>query len=70
MDRRLAQSSNVRYVGYDAPFKTLEVEFHSARLYQYPGVPETMWEDFVRAASRGPYFHEHIRGGYPDSQVR
>ena len=70
MDRSLVQSSNVRSVGYDAPCKTLEVEFHSGGLYQYSGVPETIYQGFMRAASKGSYFHDRITGRYPDRQVR
>jgi len=70
VDRRLVQSSNVRSVGYDAPSKTLELEFHSGRLYQYSGVPEIIYQGFMRAASKGSYFHDHIKGRYPDRRVR
>lgn len=70
MDRTPVRSSNIRSVGYDPASRTLEVEFHSDGLYQYSDVPETIYQGFMRAASKGSYFHDHIKGRYPDRQVR
>ena len=70
VNRAPVRSSNIRSVGYDAPSKTLKVEFHSGGLYQNPGVPETIYQGFIRAASRGSYFHDHIKGRNPDRLVR
>ena len=70
MDRTPVHSSNIRSVGYDPAWRTLEVEFHSGGLYHYSGVPETVYHGFMRAASKGTYFHDHIKGRYPDSHVR
>ena len=70
MDRTPVRSSNIRSVGYDPASSTLEVEFRSGGLYQYSGVPETIYQGFVRAASKGSYFHDHIKGRYSDRPVR
>lgn len=70
MDRSRVRSSNIRSVGYDAASRMLELEFHSGGLYQYSGVPETIYQGFMRAASKGSYLHDHIKGRYPDRQVR
>jgi len=70
MDRTPVRSSNIRSVGYAPETKTLEVEFHSGGVYQYSGVPVTTYQGFIRAASKGSYFHDHIKGRYPDRQVR
>lgn len=53
----------------DVEFKG-EVEVHSGELYQCSGVPKTIYQGFMRAASRGSYFHDHIKGRYPNRQVR
>lgn len=70
MDRTPVRSSNIRSVGYDPASMTLEVKFHSGGLYQYAGVPETIYHGFMRAASKGTYFHDYIKGRYPDRQAR
>jgi hypothetical protein len=70
MDRTPVRSSNIRSVGYGPASGTLEVEFHSGGTYQYSGVPEAIYQGFMRAASKGSYFHAHIKGRYPDRHVR
>lgn len=70
MNRVPVRSSNIRSVGYDSGTSTLEVEFHSGGVYQYSGVPETVYQGFMRAASKGSYFHDHVRDRYPARQVR
>jgi hypothetical protein len=70
VDRVLVRSSNIRSVGYEPESRTLEVEFHSGGVYQYSGVPETVHDGFIRAASKGSYFHDHIKDRYRYRQVR
>ncbi len=70
MNRTPVRSSNTRSVGYDPASRTLEVEFNSGGVYQYSGVPETIYQGFMRAASKGSYFHDDIKGRCPDRQVR
>jgi hypothetical protein len=69
VNRTPVRSSNIRSVSYDAGTKTLEVEFHSGGVYHYSGVPETVHQGFIRAASKGSYFHANIKDRYPDRQV-
>ena len=57
-------SSNISSVGYDAPSLTLEIEFHSGKVYQYFDVPEQVYGEFVGAASLGSYFNAQIKNVY------
>ena len=70
MNRTPVRSSNIRAVGYDQESRTLEVEFQSGGIYQYSGVPVNVHEGLMRAASKGEYFHDHIKERYPCRQVR
>lgn len=70
MDRTPVRSSNIRSLGYDARTRILEVEFHSGGVYQYFSVPEAVYQSFMRATSKGSYFHDNIKDRYPDRQVR
>ena len=70
MDRTPVRSSNIRSVGYDPASRKLEVEFHSRGVYQYSGVPETIYQGLMRAASKGSYFHDHIKDRYRCRQMR
>lgn len=62
-------SSNVRLIRYDPDTSTLQVGFHNGGLYEYFGVPERVAEDFERAASKGTFLAEHIKGHYRYSRV-
>ena len=70
MNRTPVRSSNIRSIGYDPDDGILEVEFHSGGIYQYSGVSESVYQGFMRAPSKGSYFHDHIRDRYPTRRVR
>jgi hypothetical protein len=63
-------SSNIRALGYEPETRTMEAEFHSGGVYRYSGVPETIYQGLMQAASKGSYFHDHIKDRYPCRQVR
>ena len=70
MVRTSVRSSNIRSVGYDPASRTLEVEFQSEGVYQYSSVPENVYQGLMQAASKGSYFHDHIKDRYLCKQVR
>lgn len=55
-------SSAIRAVGYDG--YTLSVKFHESGTYDHPGVPESVYRDFMNASSKGAYYSRYIRGRY------
>ena len=64
MERQPVTSSDVESIGYDGISETLEIEFHSGGIYQYFGVPESIYSGLMKARSHGSYFHQHIRDKY------
>jgi len=64
MRRRPIDSSAIASLGYDPGRETLEVEFRSGNVYRYFDVPEEVYEDFLRARSKGRYFGSFIRGRF------
>jgi hypothetical protein len=60
----LVNSSAIRAVGYDYDGSTLTVEFHTERTYDHPGVPYSVFVEFMNASSHGIYYNQHIRGKY------
>ncbi len=68
MRRKPIDSSAIASVGYDAGRETLEVEFRSGNVYRYFGVPEEVYEDFLRARSKGRYFGSFIRGRFDSAR--
>lgn len=71
MERQHVSSSNLKAVGYDPATKTLEIEFLNGGLYQYSGVPESVYQALMSASSHGQYFDNHIKkGGYSYRKLR
>ena len=68
MYRIPVSSSNLASVGYEGGI--LEVEFKSGSVYQYSGVPASVYDALMSATSHGKYFSVHIRNNYPYRQVR
>ena len=61
------ESSNLSSVGYQGG--TLWISFHSGSLYEYTGVPLSVYQGLMAADSHGKYFHAHIRNVYPYRRI-
>ncbi len=58
-------SSAIRGALYDAGTRVLTVQFASGpKLYDYIGVPQSIWDGLRSASSHGTYFDRHIRNVY------
>jgi len=62
--RLSVESSAIASVGYDAPRRTLEVEFAGGGVYRYLGVPPREHETLMRAESLGTYVNKRIKPRY------
>jgi hypothetical protein len=69
MDRIPIRSTNIKEVGYDVESGTLEIMFSDGGIYRYFGVPESVYDGLINAASAGQYFHRMIRDRYRFSRV-
>ena len=70
MDREIVDSSMLRSIGYEKKTHTLELEFQSGKIYQYFGVTEPTYQDWMQADSKGSWFNGQIRGAFQFTQVR
>jgi hypothetical protein len=61
MERERVKSSVIRAIAFDERTRTLEVEFHTGKVYRYLRVPRSEYEKLRRAASVGSYFNRQIR---------
>jgi KTSC domain len=65
MNRIPVSSSNLASVGYDPATQTLEVEFLNGGIYNYSGVPSSVYSGLMSAVSHGTYFDRNIKkAGY------
>jgi KTSC domain len=46
---------------YDPSARSLVIFFKSGSVYEYPGVPQEIFEGLRAASSKGQYFHRSIR---------
>lgn len=58
------KSSTVRGVGYDAPSRTLHVQFHNGGRYRYHNVPADVHSSLLKSESIGKFMHARVRGKY------
>ncbi len=70
MERTRVSSSNIRAIGYDPQNQVLELEFLNGGIYQYLGVPQTVYERLMVAPSKGRFVSAHIRDGYTTKKIR
>ncbi len=69
MQKDPVASSNLASVGYSRETETLEIEFLSGSVYQYYNVPENIYNELMRAGSKGQFLHAYIKNAYPYSRV-
>lgn len=69
MIRQPVQSSNLKSVGYDPATKTMEIEFHSGRVYVYFDVPASIHHGLMTARSKGTFFRRNVRVAFSYKRV-
>ena len=70
MERTPVQSSSVSSVGYDQDSSTLEVEFLNGSVYQYFGVPESIFDGLMNAPSKGTFLDQFVKkAGYSYARI-
>ena len=70
MERKRIQSSKIRAVGYDAPTRTLEIEFTDGRVNSYAGVSPEVHRAFMNAPSPNSFFEDRIEEDYTARRVK
>lgn len=69
MKRIPVDSSNIADVGYDASSMVLELGFKRGDVYQYFDVPDSVYRELMRAASKGTFFNANIRNVYRNARL-
>ena len=58
------KSTSLQSAAYQAQLGVLELKFIGGASYQYFCVPASVYEDLLRAGSKGAYFNHHIRNRF------
>ena len=61
---RRVESSVIHDAIYLADARELRITFISGRVYAYSGVPQSIYDAFLAAPSKGTFFNIAIRGRY------
>ena len=64
MPRQPVRSSNIASIGYESSTYTLEVAFLSGAIYQYYGVPKSVYLGLMNASSHGYFFAANVKRKY------
>ena len=62
-------SAVIAAYAYDTASKTLEIRYHSGKIYHYLGVPEKIFKEMRATMVKGIWFNRHIKGKYPFQDV-
>ncbi len=55
-------SSNIAAIAYASDTEVLSVNFLNGSTYEYYGVPQIVFDEFLTADSKGRYFNANIKG--------
>jgi hypothetical protein len=64
MHRTHVSSSAISSIGYDDRSSVLEVEFESGAVYDYFDVPPKVYQDLLKAPSKGTFVSRRVRDRY------
>jgi KTSC domain len=67
--RTAVESTSLISVGFAKEARILEIEFRTGVVYRYFAVPQSIFEEFKRAESKGRYFTQSIRGKYQFQRI-
>lgn len=56
------QSSAIASASYDDQTKSMSITFTNGRVYDFPNVPEDVFDGLAEAPSAGRYYMENIKG--------
>lgn len=65
MERQKITSTGIRSVGYERGRQLLEIEYAGGGVYDYYGVPASIYHGLMNAPSRGRYVNQHIKPRFP-----
>lgn len=57
-------SSAISRIEYDAASHRLYITFRESGTYTYYGVPQNVYERFLRASSKGGFYNDYIKDRY------
>ena len=63
------QSTSLNAATFQEQRGYLELEFGSGAIYRYRDVPAQVYDELLRAESKGRYFNQHIRNRFRYAKI-
>src|SRR5271163_379349 len=60
MIRTSVESNSIKSAGYEADSETLQLEFNSGAIYEYAGVSQYTYDQFMASSSKGYFLQANI----------
>lgn len=64
------QSTWISDLTHNRPNKVLTMKLSNGKVFSIPGITRTIFERWSRAASKGQYWHQFIKGKYTVSRIK
>ena len=62
-------SAVIAAYSYDPGSETLEITYHSGKIYHYLKVPEKVYREMRSTMVKGIWFNRHIKGKYEFKKI-
>lgn len=64
MEMQGINSRAIQAIGYDFVSRRLRIRFVQGDTYDFCGVPQELYERFMRSDSKGQFYNDYIRDRY------
>ncbi len=64
MDMQQVNSGLIQAIGYDPTSRKLQVQFKSGQTYDFCGVPQHLYEQFMNSSSKITFYNNYIKNRY------
>lgn len=61
------QSTSINAIGYKR--RTMNVEFSNGKTYEFKKVPRALFDQFAKAASKGQFFINEMKGQFNGKMI-
>lgn len=70
MNMIAVRSISIAFIGYEAETLALRIVFREGGAYDYHGVPEMVFQQFLAAQSKGKYYIRWIKGRFNQARIQ
>ena len=68
--QKVSESSNIKHIAYQPFTKVMQVSFLNGRIYWYYNVPREIYDNFIKAPSKGKYFWSSVKDKFTYKRIK